>query len=293
MSVAPSSAQEVHIAPYRSEAEVHLCSNALLLEAAMAFHSNEPFCATIVTAATALVRTLRCIGGSNEELGYLGGNVYEETISSLMTSELAIHFNTLSSKIYSMFDSLPSGPPPDGIDSRLLWAGQMPIILGVKENKSANSKPSQGKMDIALAVEFASGLDRRLKMAGKLPVAFIELTKDGIAQKKVQSFATVVGVSQYLKFACCNVPVLGVMLNATEMHCVAYCPDGKKKLSCVDIFQVAVTQDSMCRLLRTMLLWGVGVQRFMFGPHEFQVQKLFRNVVFSSASFKYVQTTIY
>ena len=283
MSVAPSKATSVHVKPLESEQVFNLCSNALLLETAMAFHSAEPFDAEIVSTAAELLRLLNCFTAAKDsEVGTLGAHVREETISSLMTSELAMRFSQQSSHFESVLGSLPSCALPSDWHSSFLWAGQLPIVLDVKEGKNSASKPGQGQMDISLAIKFSADFLTHCAKRGMLPVAFIELTKGNISQKANQAFCTAVGCMQHLHGAGCVFPILGVTLSADKICCAAYCPDEKRKLSCVQIGREDVSADSLCRLIRAMLFWGVGVQRFMRGPHWFQMQPA-QNVVFSGA----------
>ena len=277
MPFPPSSASKhkSQVKAVRSKKVYNMCSNAIFLEAAVAFHSPEPFHADLVLAATEFNRILQCINGNEAELfGDLHGNVHETTVSTLLTSVLAKRLSCSPARgAREILGSLATCPLPDDLNADLRWSCEAPLVL---------ESTSQGRMDVLLALRFDSGFRGNAGARGSLPVAFIELTKNALKLKKYQMLCNSIGCMQAMRQSVSVYPLLGVALNADKMQCVAFCPELGGKVGKVPLCKVDVSVDSVCRLLRMMLFWSVAVQPFISVTNSLSVQ-FDRDVVISGA----------
>jgi len=298
MSVAPSKATSAKLEAYRSPRVSNLCSNAILLEAAVAFHSGDPFPDDVVATAKDCREILDSLGAEFSEVngyGYLNGNVHELTVSTLLQSVISegLSQTRMSTSVHAALGSLASSCPlPADMRARLLWSSEAPVLLAAKESaaavssaqkKAALKAPSQGQMDVALALKLESGFRDKVGTPGLLPVAFIELTKGTLDKKAKQMLSNSIGCMQFMTQADCVCPILGIALNSEYLKCVAFCPDIKETICEVVICESDASVDSLCRMLRTMWFWSVGVQPFMSVANSFAMRPA-RNVVMSSTS---------
>ena len=119
-----------------------------------------------------------------------------------------------------------------------------------------------------------------------MPVTFVEFGRVLNEKKLAQSFCNANGCVQYMKKPLNAYPLLGFTVSPDTMQCVAYCPDNVSKIGCVEIAKEPVTEDSIRRMLRTMMYWALAVQRFMSSSStlQFRPHRNRHNVVFSGMS---------
>jgi hypothetical protein len=278
MSFPPSSAHKHKddIDKLISKKVYNMCSNAVLLEAALAFHSPEPFHEDFVTVATTFNRILQCIKGGKaaQQFGDLHGNVHEMTVSTMLAVTLNKHLSCSSVRAHEMLGALATCSLPRNLDASLLWTCESPLVL--------ESESRQGRMDVALALQFDSGFRGDAGKCGTLPVAFIELTRDVLKVKDDQLVCNSIGCMQYMRQTVSVFPLLSVSLNASKLRCTVFFPEVGGLVGRVVLCEVDVSVESVCRLLRMMMFWSVAVQPFISVATSFRVE-FDRHVAISGA----------